>query len=357
MIDKTRQALKSSMRVYYQAIANLQSPVMATIRRSSSSATPVSVWPYVWLGILAHLVWGSYPVLAKRAVAEVPKFSLLLLASLMTLLVGILLLRRSERQTAAQVWGVLRQEPVLWALAVVVAARAVTNILSIALTRAIWVSLINILTPIPVALLGAWFFGEPTPRYTYRALLFSSAGAVLMLVEDWSRIGTDFTPRDGLGLVMAFSSTLLLALYMQLVRRSHLRNVTHGLILTQQAAAMSLAFAILTLLAREDWQQWLTVSSGGLLAALGAIWIAQVGGNFLQIKAVSGANPALVTSLMALRLVSALLLSGLILGEELTTPVQWLGAALVIGTVTAYLWLQRNTKGATTAADREVDLS
>ncbi len=315
---------------------------MATIHRPASASTPPSAWPYVWLGVLAHLVWGSYPVLAKRAVAEVPKFSLLLLASLMTLLVGIILLRQSERQTAARIWSVLRQEPVLWALAVVVAARAVTNIWSISLTRAMWVSLINILTPFPVALLGVWFFGESTPRYTYPALLVSTVGATLMLVENWSRIGIDFSGRDGLGLLMAASSTLLLALYMQLVRRSHLRNVTHGLILTQQAAAMSLAFAILTLLGREDWRQWTTVSTGGLLAALGAIWIAQVGGNFLQIKAVSGANPALVTSLMALRLVSALALSGLVLSEELATPLQWLGAALVIGTVTIYLWVQRN---------------
>jgi len=35
-------------------------------------------------------------------------------------------------------------------------------------------------------------------------------------------------------------------------------------------------------------------------------------------------------------------LGWLILGEQLVSPTQWLGAALVVGTVTGYLWLQRS---------------
>lgn len=293
------------------------------------------------MGVLSHVFWGSYPALAKRAVEEVPKFSLLLLASLATLLVGLILVHFRERLRTRQVWGVMRSEPVLWALAVVVAARAVTNILSIALTRAVWVAMIGLLTPFIVAMIGAWLYGEAAPRYTYRAMLLSTAGAILVIVPDWSQVSAGFTPRDVLGLIVAGTSSLLLAFYMQLVRRSHLRQVTHGLILTQQALAMSLAFAVLTVATGEDWGQWSTASPAALLAALGVIWLAQVGGNVLQIFAIGGAGASLITSLMGLRLVSALVVAGLLLGEQLVAPGQWLGAAIVVGTVTGYLWLQR----------------
>lgn len=293
------------------------------------------------MGVLSHVFWGSYPALAKRAVEEVPKFSLLLLASLATLLVGLILVHFRERLRTRQVWGVMRSEPVLWALAVVVAARAVTNILSIALTRAVWVAMIGLLTPFIVAMIGAWLYGEAAPRYTYRAMLLSTAGAILVIVPDWSQVSAGFTPRDVLGLIVAGTSSLLLAFYMQLVRRSHLRQVTHGLILTQQALAMSLAFAVLTVATSEDWGQWSTASPAALLAALGVIWLAQVGGNVLQIFAIGGAGASLITSLMGLRLVSALVVAGLLLGEQLVAPGQWLGAAIVVGTVTGYLWLQR----------------
>ena len=41
-----------------------------------SSSPSSSIWPFVWLGVLGHMIWGSYPVFAKRAVMEAPKFPL-----------------------------------------------------------------------------------------------------------------------------------------------------------------------------------------------------------------------------------------------------------------------------------------
>ncbi len=60
----------------------------------------------------------------------------------------------------------------------------------------------------------------------------------------------------------------------------------------------------------------------------------------MQITALGGANAALITSLMPLRLIAAIVLGRLLLGERLTTPSQWFGAGLVLVTVSAYLWLQ-----------------
>ena len=308
----------------------------------SVRSSPPSIWPYVWLGVLAHLLIGAYPVFGKRAIAEVPKFSLILLASLAIMGAGVLVMRWREGLTWRKVWHVLRHERILWVFALFIAIRSVTNLLSISLTKAVWVQLIGILAPFPVALLGVWIFGQPTPRYTYRALMISTLGAVLILVEDWSNIGADFGRNDVLGLSLAVISMLAFAFYYQLIRRSHVRDVTSGLILFQQGLAMATSFAILTVATGEDWSAWTSVSPGGLAAALTVIFVTMVGGNLSQIIAVGSVTPALITSFMALRLVSALVLAWLILGEQLVSPTQWLGAALVVGTVTVYLSLQRS---------------
>jgi len=155
---------------------------------SSPPYAAPSIWPYVWLGLLGHLIWGSYPVFAKRAVMEVPKFSLLFFASLMATLVGLTLVRRRDQLSGGEIWDTMRHTRVLWLLALFVVLRSVTNIISIELTKATWVQLINIMTPFPVAILGVLFFAQATPPYTYRALLVSTIGAVLMLVADWSDI-------------------------------------------------------------------------------------------------------------------------------------------------------------------------
>jgi len=310
----------------------------------SARSSPPSIWPYVWLGVLAHLLIGAYPVFGKRAIAEVPKFSLILLASLAIMGAGVLVMRWREGLTWRKVWHVLRHERILWVFALFIAIRSVTNLLSISLTKAVWVQLIGILAPFPVALLGVWVFGQPTPRYTYRALMISTLGAVFILVEDWSNIGADFGRNDVLGLFLAVISMLAFAFYYQLIRRSHVRDVTSGLILFQQGLAMATSFAILTVATGEDWSAWLSVSPGGLAAALTVIFVTMVGGNLSQIIAVGSVTPALITSFMALRLVSAMVLGWLILGEQLVSPTQWLGAALVVGTVTVYLSLQRSRR-------------
>ena len=289
-------------------------------------------------------MWGSYPVFVKRAVSEVPKFSLLLLASLTVAAVGALLVRQYDGLSWPQAYAILRQERALWGLAVFVVLRSVTNVISIDLTHAVWVQLINILTPFPVALLGAWFFGEPVPRYTYRALTLSTVGGALMLVPDWSQVLSAFTPRDVLGLTMAAVSTLTLAMYFQLVRRSRLRQASGGLIMFQQGISMGLTHAVLSLGSGEDWSAWTAVSPMGWLSILGAILLAQVLGNLVQIVALGGTNAAIITSLMPLRLFSALTLGWLLLREQLVTPAQWIGMIIAVVTITVYLWLQRGDR-------------
>ncbi len=305
-----------------------------------SKKTALHLSVYVWLGLLGQLVWGSYPPTAKRALMEVPKFSLLLLATSAATLAGVGVMLREDQRTWREVLKFLWRERVLWALAAVVALRSVTNLFAIDLTRATWVQLIYLLTPFVVAILGSVLFAEPTPPFTYPALVLSTVGAALTLVADWSHVGAGFTGRDFLGLGVALVSMLALAMYFQLVRRSSRREAGRGLIMVQQGMAMALVYALLTVGTGEDWTAWAHLSPAGWATVAWVVGGVFVGGNLLQVTALGGANAALVTSLMPLRLVSAIALGWWLLGERLTTPLQWLGATLVLVTVSGYLWRQ-----------------
>ncbi len=307
--------------------------------RHARTGTP---FLFLWLGVLGHLLWGAYPVFAKRAMQEVPKFSLLIFAWLMVAAAGIGVTRVRDGVPLRTLARTLLHTRTLWALSVFVVLRSVSNVVAIDLTRAVWVQLIYLLTPFVVALLGSWLFNQPTPRFTYGALLLGTLGSALVLVEDWSQVAGNFSQRDIWGLGTALFSMLALAMYFQMVRRSHLRAASPGMIMTQQGLSALPVFGLLSLLSGEDWHAWGHVSAGGWLAVLAVIFLVQVSGNLIQITAVSKVSPAAITNMMALRLVSALTLGWLILGEQLHTVWQWVGVGIVIGTVTLYLRLQRS---------------
>lgn len=276
----------------------------------------------------------------KRAILEIPKFSLLLLGTSATLLASFWLIRRSDDRPWREIFKLLLHSKALWGLSFFVVLRSVSNLVALEMTRATWVQLIYLLTPFMVAILGALFFGESTPRYTYRALLLSTFGATLVLIKDWSDVFAGFSSNDIWGLTLAIFSMTALATYFQMIRRSSRGHASNGLIMFQQSLTLALTYLALTLFTGEDWSQWSAASSQALFAALLVIFGIQVVGNILQITAIGGASPALITSLMPLRLVSAILLAWIVLGERLNTPWQWLGAFIVLVTVSGYLWLQ-----------------
>ena len=65
------------------------------------------------------------------------------------------------------------------------------------------------------------------------------------------------------------------------------------------------------------------------------------GANLGQIGALRHLGAPLVSSLLGWRLVSALIIAGVLLGERLTSLWQVMGALIVLVTITWYLWQQR----------------
>ncbi len=286
------------------------------------------------LALLSHIGWGAYPVLSRylQTVSQVPSFSLLALGNFVILLITLITIGpRLDRQVF--------RIPAFWFFGATVVLRGVTNLLAARYTLAIYVQLITQMTPFIVALLSRTFLHDPLPRYTLTAITLCTAGGLLMMSGDISRAGISLslTRDDYLGLGMAFCSSLALAVYMLSVRRATRYHISSEALLLMHVLSLGL-FSLLTSFAlAEDWTRWGQIGWVDWLVfagfSLGVLW----GSNLLQIRSLDRLGAPLVSSLLATRLVSALLFGGVLLGERLTSLWQVAGTAVVFVTITWYL--------------------
>jgi len=303
-----------------------------------------STTQWVWLGaaLAAHTGWGAYPVLARylQTVSGLPSMSLLAVTN-GTVLILLLLFLRSRLDFS---YFRLR---VLWLFALVVVLRSITNVLAARFTLAVYVQLITLMTPFIVALFGATLFREKTPPYTIPAIVFSLIGALLMMSNRLSQAGIAIalTSTDLLGIVLALLSATFLALYMLLVRHTVRHHVPGEAIFMVQLVTIVAVTTTLSLILGEDWHRWQILGRNDWLAFASFSLLIFFGANITQINALQRLGAALVSSMLAWRLVVALLLGAWILGERLTSGRQFFGAALVLITITWYLWQQRHPAG------------
>lgn len=292
---------------------------------------------FVALG--AHTGWGAYPVLARylQTVSSLPSMALLALGNL----IGLLLI---APWLAPRAGLHLLRAPTLWLFALVVVLRAITNVLAARYTLAIYVQLITLMTPFLVALLSATMFREPLPPATGWALGLSLGGALLMMSGDIGQTGLGLNWSDGLGIGLALGSSLCLALYMLLVPRTVKAAVSGEAVFLVQLVALTVTSALLSLLLGEDWGRWAQIGVSDWLVFAAFILVVLLGANLGQISSLRHLGAPLVSSMMAWRLVSALAMAALLLGERLTSLWQAGGALVVLVTITWYLWRQRGAR-------------
>ncbi len=293
-------------------------------------------WLLVALG--AHTGWGLYPVFARylQTVSHVPTFALIALGNIIVLVfVAIFYLPHIPRR--------VYQMPVLWLFAAAAAARSITNVLASRYTLAIYVQLIGLLTPFFVALLGKTFLKERTPRFTGVALTLSTLGSALMIGADADGMGLTSNLREGdwLGILLALASTIFLAIYMVLIRRSAQKNISSEAILATQIITLTIVMGGLSVSVGENWGSWLALTPSDWAVFITFVVVALFGANIGQISALKHISASLLSSVMPWRMVSALAGGFLLLGERFTSPWQVLGALIVVGTVTWYLWQQQ----------------
>ena len=300
--------------------------------------TQKRIWPWLVATLLAQTGWGAYPVMARylQTISKLPSMSIIALGGLIALIgAGALLLPRVR-------WEDFRSKRLI-VFALIVIGRAVSNMLAARYTLAIYVQLINLMTPFIVALLSTAVWHERLPRYTVRALFLGLLGVLLIIGGDLLRQSTFPTANriDWLGILLALVSTLLLAFYMISVRRSTVHEIRGEALLLVQLLALAVSGFVISFLLQESWQAWRNLAPldwavFGILA-VGIL----LGANLGQIGAIRHLGASLVSSTMAWRLVSALAVSAVLLDERLTSMWQALGVILVLFTVTWYLWQQR----------------
>lgn len=305
-------------------------------------------WSWWLFALAAHSAWGAYPVLARylQTVSDLPSMALLALGNLIALgLIGPLIIPRFGL-------SVFRSRA-LWLFALVVVLRSISNLLAARYTLAIYVQLITLMTPFIVVLLSATLFRATIPPATGWAISLSLLGALLMMSSDIGQtgIGLVLTASDWLGIAMALISSVCLAFYMLLVPRTMQDAVPGEAVFVVQLVTLSSSSALLSLALGEDWSRWTQIGMTDWLVFALFILGVLVGANLGQIWSLRQLGAPLVSSLMAWRLISTLLMAALLLGERLTSLWQGLGALIVLVTVTWYLWQQH--RRATGHADSE----
>jgi len=311
--------------------------------RPSAASKGAVVAPWFWYAaaLAGHTGWGIYPVLGRylQTVAGVPSMSVLVLGGIpMTILFFAYVLPRYG-------WRIYAV-PMLWAFGAVTVLRSITNILSQRFTLAIYVQLVGLLTPFLVVMLNWLILREKPPRHTLTAIVLSTTGALLMMSQGVGAGGLSFAlaAGDWLGIGLAFGSSLFLALYMILVRRTAQQEIPGEAVLAFQTVLIQISALAISLLIGENWRQWQTLDLRGWGAFTAYVLLVVVGANGLQIASIRHLGAPLVSSLMGWRLVSTLAAAMLLLGEQLRSPWQVLGMVIVLVTVTWYLSGQRHSR-------------
>lgn len=299
-------------------------------RVGTASAAP---WEWYLLALAAHTGWGMYPALGRylQTVSHLPSMSVLVIGGIpMTLWFLLVIIPRFG-------WRIYAA-PMLWVFGAVTVLRSITNILSQRYTLAIYVQLIGLLTPFLVVLLSWVVLKERAPRFTLPAIVLSTIGAVMML-STYGAGGLSFalTGSDWVGIGLALVSSLFLAMYMILVRRTASVKISGVAVLAFQTALIQVSALALSLFWHEPWQQWLMIGPTDWAVFAAYVFVVVIGANGLQIAAIRHLGAPMVSSLMGWRLVATLSIGIVLLGEQLSSPVQAAGMVLVLGTVTWYL--------------------
>ena len=293
--------------------------------------------PWLLIALVGHTSWGIYPVLGRylQTVSHIPSMALMVVGYLPLAIVFML--------WAWPRYGkVILSARTLWYFAVIVALRSVTNILASRYTLAIYVQLITLMTPFLIALLSTLVLRERMPKGTVPAMAISFTGSLLMISSEISGSGIHFslTQNDWVGIGLALTSAVFLAFYMIPAGRTAGIQLSGLVVLLFQSMVIATTSAVLSLVFGEDWGAWARLGPSDWMAMAAFTGLVLLGGNWAQIVSLRKLGAPTVSSIMGWRLVSTLVVGMLMLGEGLTTLWQGVGMAIVLATVTVYLWGQ-----------------
>jgi probable blue pigment (indigoidine) exporter len=274
---------------------------------------------------LAAVCWGLGTVISKAALAEIPPLSLLTIQLGSSVAVLALIMRRQgiplrdDRQALLGRLGLLNPG-VAYALSLL-GLLSITASLSVVL----WA-----LEPLVILVLAGMFLGERITPGLVALSLAALAGMVFVVYEP--SIGGG----ELVGVALTLAGVGCCAVYTVVTRRFIPNAAETGqVVLSQQAHALLLGFVLILLVTLLGGQ---VVPTGltplGLASAVGSGVLYYAGAYWFYLGALRRVPASIAASSFYLIPIVGLAGGAVLLGERLAAS-QWLGAAIVLGSVLA----------------------
>jgi len=293
---------------------------------------PNTGWLFLSVLVQASIGASVVPFRYMQTVAGLPGLALV---GLSTLVAFLIMSWKLIPKIDKRYWS----SKTLWFMVAIVIVRTILLIFATRFTKAYIVQLINLLAPFLVVLLNRVFVRSPLPQYTIPAISLSLFGSVLMIFGGLvdQPLALLLTNQDLVGITFAFFATFGIAAYMMIVKRGQQIGLPFEIVYISQVGTLMVMMPLLSLSLGEDWSlfgkmDWIA----GIALVVNAVGV-EVGCKIGNISVLRALGAPLVSSMLAVRLVAALFLGWFILGERLDSALQWVGALIVVLTVTGYL--------------------
>lgn len=228
-------------------------------------------------------------------------------------------------------------------------------------------ALIASLTPIIIAIVDRLALRSPFPPLLWPTVLLSSLGGALIAasqsVDNHKSSQSDgadrISPADNLiGCSLQLVSAIFSAFARILMKRTERILTPTEIVQTNNVSNCLIPLCITVARNPSSWRafRYLAASPKSLLAwctiSIGVYSLAST----LQIRLVRKLGPGFYSSWVAVRVLFSMLLSAVILGEGIGSWLEWIGAGLMIVTVSVYLvqtrkWMDRRAQQKTQEED------
>lgn len=316
------------------------------------------------LAVLSHIGWGVYPVFGRylQVRSHPPLGTLQVLFSIsfisIVLLAAWSLFDIRYRGGPIPFAGIHRpNEPggrlvdfraAKWSkltgtivMGSALAARALSNMYSARFTQARWVQMLNMLSPFFVGAVSHWVLKQPLADKFVPTLVLMTVGAGLTVgggaANQSKSVEDPFDGWDVLGLTLALISAVSLAGYMLGV------FYTKGVLTESEVLYVNYLLFVVVLapftfgLERGPWAGLFSFSAFDWMILFTYAVFIYLGSNLCQQMVIRALGAPVTAMFLSTRLVSACAFGYLLLGERITSPLEWIGLCLTGVTITIYL--------------------
>ena len=316
--------------------------------------------------ISCHLLWGLFPVGSRYlTVFATPRpftiLSVLIIATLLSGVTGLALSQRAEKffksssKTPPQKTTAtkLKAGKLLLLFGVVAAARAMTNLASMAKTKAAYTQIINSLSPVIAALIDRFIFKVKVKNYLFIAVFFSFLGCgIIAISRSLSSSGNTEKPLsvdDLIGCALQFCSMFFSVWSRFLMRQTAPYYGVNMLVHVQNLSTFSVSMiASLAFFSNsgnnddESYAHWQRIDIADLtfnnifaflFLSCGIIVL----GSFAQMNAIRKHGVSMYSSFSSCRIVFAILGAYFVLDEGVGSILEWVGISVVCVSITCYL--------------------